>query len=173
MTDNIKVMDSTNVVDDVKLKEKDGGRHCESSRAKVRIFDCDELSQGKVLQIQMCLKTEPQEERDWMMCLIVCLWNLTFRAPPPNVSQLPQPEATWDRFAGNSIKDSSKFFFPQFLNTATTKVAVCWLWHASWFKNWFRDILLAWNVEELQFRMDWEQLFNVWWILALARLARW
>ena len=33
MTDNIKVMDSTNVVDDVKLKEKHGGRHCESSRA--------------------------------------------------------------------------------------------------------------------------------------------
>ena len=64
MTDNIKVMDSTNVVDDVKLKEKHGGRRCESSRAKVRIFDCDELSQGKVLQIQMCLKTEPQEERD-------------------------------------------------------------------------------------------------------------
>ena len=64
MTDNIKVMDSTNMVDYVKLKEKDGGRHCESSRAKVRIFDCDELSQGKVLQIQMCLKTEPQEERD-------------------------------------------------------------------------------------------------------------
>ena len=134
MTDNIKVMDSTNVVDDVKLKEKDGGRRCESSRAKVRIFDCNELSQRKVLQIQMCLKTEPQEERDWMMCLIVCLWNLTFRAPPPNVSQLPQPEATWDRFAGNSIKDSSKFFFPQFLNTATTKVAVCWIWHASWFE---------------------------------------
>ena len=53
-----------NVVEDVKLKEKDGGGHCESSRAKVRIFDCDELSQGKVLQIQMCLKTEPQEERD-------------------------------------------------------------------------------------------------------------
>ena len=64
MTDNIKVMDSTNVVDDVKLKEKHGGRHCESSRAKVRIVDCDELSQGKVLQIQMCLRTEPQEERD-------------------------------------------------------------------------------------------------------------
>ena len=53
-----------NVVDDVKLKEKDGGRHRESSKAKVRIFDCDELSQGKVLQIQMCLKTEPEEERD-------------------------------------------------------------------------------------------------------------